>query len=593
MTNKQSRPELHPAVTFIKKHYYLLLIVIPLVVFSASLRNGFVYLDDDILVLDNQAKITHLKDLGNIFHSDAFLNNTSPYYRPMLNVSLMLDAQVAGTSPGFYHFMSLLLHILCCLGLFWLLQLLGLRREKSFAGVLIFAVHPVVASAVFWIPARGDLLAALFGILFLASGIRFSQSRKPAWLILSVFAFSIALFSKESAVVLPFLLGLYLLLTRQVRWQSLLLFCGPVLVTAGWFYLRSISVRNIGAEQMGFASIIKNLPFPFEILSRFFVPFFLPVVPVFSVLFTLAGIVVFLSIPVWFIFSKTRSGNLFLFGTFWFLAFLLPNMFVWLVTSPDSYEYLVHRAYFPLAGLLVMILALVPDRIVNVGDRRVTVVFAILILVLSVASVAQGMKYRDAPSFWNSAIRDNPSRAWYYHFLGRYYFKQQDYVNFEHYTRLAIARKADPRFLYNLGLVSFLGKKEYDTANVYFLRARAMGFNEPEANKNYFDFCVESARNYFEKGEYRKAVDRCMTGVQVNPTNAIATYNLGLYLAYAGETKSAATWWYRTLLLDPQLKETYLSLYYYYLNNTTLSDSVSYYAGEYRKRGGVLETPVK
>jgi protein O-mannosyl-transferase len=335
---------------FFARYYHLLIVIVPLIVFSASVRNGFVYLDDDILILENQAKITHLAETGKFFSSDAFLNNSSPYYRPILNVSLMLDAQIGKTSAGFYHFMNLLLHLLCCMTLFRLLQLLGAGREKAFAGAMVFAVHPIMASAVFWIPARSDLLVALFGMLFFSAGIRYARGKKPLWLAASILCFAIALFSKESAVLLPLLLLAWMLLTRQKQSNIMVLLTGPAAIIAGWFWLRSISVTMIGAEQLGFASIVKNAPFPFEIIARFFLPFILPVAPTFSTFFTAVGILFAIALPLFWLSRKGTGNNLFLIGALWFIAFSLPNMFVWLRTTPDSYEYLVHRAYMPLAG---------------------------------------------------------------------------------------------------------------------------------------------------------------------------------------------------------------------------------------------------
>jgi tetratricopeptide (TPR) repeat protein len=352
-----------------------------------------------------------------------------------------------------------------------------------------------------------------------------------------------------------------------------------------------VSVRLIGAEQLGFGSIIKNFRFPFEVLSRFAFPFMLPVVPTWSVFFSVVGLFIAAGLGVLFYSRRNGATPSFILGCAWFVAFLLPNMYVWLVTTPWSYDYLVHRAYMPLAGIFILLLPLVPGQWLEFANRRYLAVFAALVVLLAGSSFMQGTKYRDAKTFWNSAISDNPERAWYYHFLGRYYFRQQDYTTFEKYTRKAISLKDDPRFLYNLGLVSFLDKKQYDTAFKYFGLARARGLQDKESTRNYFDLCVESARNFFEKGEYRKAVERCMLGVYLDSLHPVACYNLGLYMAYDGEVKSAVHWWHRTIELDPDRREAYLSLYYYHLNNTKLADSAAWYAREFTRRGGVIPPP--
>jgi tetratricopeptide (TPR) repeat protein len=99
---------------------------------------------------------------------------------------------------------------------------------------------------------------------------------------------------------------------------------------------------------------------------------------------------------------------------------------------------------------------------------------------------------------------------------------------------------------------------------------------------------MASASNYFTKGEYNNAIERCQIGINIMPDNAVAAYNMGLYLVYAGETKKASSWWRRSLLLDPELMQAYRSLHLYYLKNNPIHDSVEFYAHEYQKRGGVL-----
>jgi len=573
------------------RYRYLIVFLVPFIFFTFSIRNGFVYFDDDILVLDNQAMLSDLSNIGKIFRSDAFMNNSSPYYRPMLNVSLMVDAQLGKSNPAIYHFMNLLYHGLCCISLLWLLQLVGLSREKAFAGTLVFSVHPLMANAVFWIPARSDLLVALFGILFFALSIKYAKERKPALIISAILCFTAALFSKESAVLLPLLLLLYFLLTKEKLFRNLALIAVPALVIAGWYYLRSVSVRMIGPEQMGVTSIIKNLPFPVEIIARFFFPFNLAITSVFSVFFTWMGILISIAIPVIYLFRRGKKIPLFFFGIIWYVAFSLPNMFVWLNTTPASYEYLVHRAYMPVAGLLMTILLIIPENWVDLSNRRILALFLSITLVLATTSVIQGRKYHDASAFWNSAIKYNPHKAWFYHFLGRYYFKQKDYATFEKYTRKALSLKAEPWFLYDLAMICFVEKKQYDSSFYYFNRARATGFTDPEANKNYILLCLESANNFFGKKEYEKAVERCRLGIELNPANPVAAYNMGLYLIYSGEKKQATSWWRRSLLLNPDLIEAYRSLYFYYLNNTQLTDSINYYAREYEKRGGSITPP--
>jgi Flp pilus assembly protein TadD len=506
----------------------------------------------------------------------------------------MFDAMISGTNPGFYHFMNLLYHCLACITFLWLLRVIGIRPELALAGALVFAVHPLVASAAFWIPARNDLLVTLFGLLFMTNGILWLKEKKLFNFIVAILAFTVALFSKESGVLLPLLLGLYLVLNRSLKPEKeIFMMAGGIgLVIIGWYALRATAITMHGSWQIGGWAILENFPFPLEIIAQFFLPVnFLAVTPVYSSTCTGLGVLTVIILLATFFMRKEKSSWLFVFGFLWYIAFSLPNMFVRLDTAHASYDYLVHRSYFPLTGFIIALLSLIPINWLTHKRRLTLILFGLLLSVLAGSSVILGTRYRNAETFWNSAITYNPNRAWFHHFLGRYYFKNNDFKAFEQHTRKALLLDRSPHFLYNLGMIYFLEKKSYDSAFLLFNEARATGFTDPEANKNYFNLCMESARMFFGNGDYVKAVERCKIATDLEPENSVAAFNMGLFLMYAGEIKGAAAWWRRSAELDPEMKETYRNLYYYYLNNTTMKDSTEYFATEYRRRGGVLELP--
>ncbi len=588
ISKKISLVEQTKTVSFVLKNSYLLIIMLPLFVYFPSIKNGFVYCDDDILIIDNYSKLSNPYNIVKAFQTDAFFNNTSPYYRPLLNVSYIIDAQIANSSPGFYHFMNINYHILCCLSLFWLLCLLGFKKEISLAGTLLLSVHPLMANAVYWIPARNDLLVTLFSLIFLNMSILWIQNRKPILMIAAIFAFAMAIFSKESGIITPIVIILYLVLTKQLSIDKgkIIYFILLLTISIFWFILRSNAITLVSGSQVGPRFILTNYPFPFEIISKLFFPANIAVTPIYTPIYTGLGIILSILILTVFFKVKQKSTWLFFLGTVWYFAFSLPNMLVRLDTSANSYDYLPHRAYLPIIGLLIAIMSLLPPTFSLFNKKKTVVLFSIFLLYISLNSLYLSIKYSNPERFWNSSISNNPDKAWFYYFLGRYYYKQKDYTKFEKHLRKAISLNNHQRFLYDLGMIYFTYKKNYDTAIILFNQARATGFTDPEANSNYTRLFIESSQNYFAKGEYRKAADRCQIAVNLEPLNAIASFNLGLYLMYCNETEKAASLWRRSIILDPKLKESYRNLYFYYLNNTNKKDSVEYYKYEFINKGG-------
>jgi tetratricopeptide (TPR) repeat protein len=567
----------------------VLVVIIPLLLYVAALRLGFVYFDDDILILINFDKISDLSNLGRAFRTDAFFASLSPYYRPLQNVSFMFESLLGGKSPFIYHMGNVLLHLLTCLTLFRLLELLEFSRPKALIASLVYAVHPMIGHAVLWIPARGDIMVALFGLLSFSFLIRYLRDKRLHLLVWHMVCLAGALFSKESGVFFPVLFLFYMILKKEKIFAAgkLPVYASWTVVVASWYFLRYISIDHRSDGQVGLHALVRNLPFVPEVVSRFFFPFDLPVTPVFSPGYTLAGIVILLAV-VLFIFMRKgpKYHPLILFGAAWFIGFCLPNMFVRLTSADDNFEYLFHRTYLLSIGFIILLLAASPEKWFDLQRRPQQVITGAAISLLFLFSFLQQGKYLDANSYWGSAIRYRPDKAWFHYYLGRYWFKQKDNVQYEKYLLEADRLKSYAEFKYQLGMISLADKKDYETAYLYFTEAFSRGYNEPEGRANFIALCLESSAFYFQAGEYDKAVKRCSEAVANDPGNADAIYNLGIYLVNSGEKEKAASMWRRALKLKPELTRAYRSLCLYYRYDAKKADSANWYAREYNRHGG-------
>lgn len=194
-------------------------------VYSPALKHGFIG-DDFSLILNND----FVADPGSfsfLLNSD-FLRQPYPVKlgaRPLTLLSLMLDHAAWGFDPFGYHLTNILLHGLNSALLFLLVLSLGRKRRPGPDGPaevperepdetgsgrlylavlsgLVFALHPLQAEAVNIASFRADLLCAFFCF---SSLLAFSRAAYlPALL-----CFTLGLFSKETAVMLPLAALLY------------------------------------------------------------------------------------------------------------------------------------------------------------------------------------------------------------------------------------------------------------------------------------------------------------------------------------------------------------------------------------------------
>lgn len=137
----------------------------------------------------------------------------SQAYRPLTFLTLAIDGALHGNRPAGFHQTSILLHLGVTAALFLLLFEL-LRGEKAGRSGLVaatvaaavFAVHPVHVESVACAFNRGDLLVSLFLLAAVPLVRRESPARRGLiWLGVAILTF-LALLSKESAAMMPFLL---------------------------------------------------------------------------------------------------------------------------------------------------------------------------------------------------------------------------------------------------------------------------------------------------------------------------------------------------------------------------------------------------
>jgi hypothetical protein len=141
--------------------------------------------------------------------------------RPLPYLTFAIDHALWGKRAFGYHLTNLVIHVVAALALFFLARttLSSPRLRAAFgehADILsamiasLWAAHPLHTQAVTYIYQR---LESMTGMLCLISLAAFAgavaRKWQPRWLAASVIASAAAMFSKETAVVLPLLVGSY------------------------------------------------------------------------------------------------------------------------------------------------------------------------------------------------------------------------------------------------------------------------------------------------------------------------------------------------------------------------------------------------
>lgn len=188
--------------------------------FLPSLRNRFVTLDDNLMLLD--APVIRSLAAENIRH--IFTSYHCWLYHPLVLLSYAVEYHFFGFNPFIFHLTNYLLH-LANTGLVFAV-FLALTRHRFLAGIvaLLFGIHPLHVASVAWVSERKDVLYALFFLFAWWSYLQyrlnvFAGKKALRWYAAASFCFLLSLLSKPAAVILPAVLFLsdMLLMRRPDR----------------------------------------------------------------------------------------------------------------------------------------------------------------------------------------------------------------------------------------------------------------------------------------------------------------------------------------------------------------------------------------
>jgi len=182
--------------------------------FANTLFSGFIG-DEEVFILDNTF-YTSWSNAPSLFSEDYFptgaKNRTieghyfsgSVAYRPVLSLTYFIDYWLWQLKPFGYHLSNVIFHIANTLLVYCLLFKLSRSRGAALTAALFFCVHPIQSEAVSNIGYRADLLSTFFVLSSFLCFLKHDEGQgRPAFYFpVSVLLYFLALFTKESSIVL-------------------------------------------------------------------------------------------------------------------------------------------------------------------------------------------------------------------------------------------------------------------------------------------------------------------------------------------------------------------------------------------------------
>lgn len=172
--------------------------------FWSAFSNDFVMWDDQMYVVENkmiqEPTFANLKRLMGV---ECALN-----YHPLTMFTLWLNAFLSGAKDATpFVVTNVFIHIVNTILVFvFTRQLTKNNVVLSFLIALIWGVHPMHVESVVWVSERKDVLYSLFFFLACIQYVKFIETDKRKYYIITFILFILSCLSKAMAVVLPLVL---------------------------------------------------------------------------------------------------------------------------------------------------------------------------------------------------------------------------------------------------------------------------------------------------------------------------------------------------------------------------------------------------
>jgi hypothetical protein len=413
---------------------FIILLALVVIVSLSSLKNSFFSGDDDFLIVNNPWIHLSLKDIPMLFtkplgyfSSGHIEESKALFYRPMLQVLYAFNSRLWGINPVGFHLTNIAFHLLSA----WFIYKIGLLlfdndKTVSLIAASLFAAHPVNNEVLHRVAMNENI----YGFFVISSIYFFIKGKRTlSWLF-----FVLALFSKESAVMLPFVLCI-LSVQRSGLKKGLTTVAPFALGVAAYFLLRLMIINYslLWGRQLPLPLLPKVLTMSaafFDYVRLLIIPY--PLYPFYPARLypsllqpkALAGILTIIAFS--FLAFRLRKDR----ATFFLLTstviFLLP-VILKVNTFPiyTDMTYIAERFLYVPAMIFSLFISAFLARRANVSARKyITAGLIATVVLFAVITASSGSIWENDATFNNRLLKDAPDSAIADIFRGDTYYRQ-------------------------------------------------------------------------------------------------------------------------------------------------------------------------
>jgi len=262
---------------FTTVYFKFILVILSVLLYFITLNNNFLaddyYIISDLFTREDSNIQLSVSNLVNYL---SFSAGGGFYWRPTTFLVFALNGLIWGINSIGYHLFSVLLLAIGSI----LVNHIALRfLNPLYSGIcsLLFIFYPLHTEAVSLINAVADPLGTVFSLFMILFWMKFRETNRLYFSMISIMSFILALLTKEFALVLPGILVLYEIYINETNFKNMIkrnffLFFLMGLLEVGYFTIRKVvagSTLDIVQTYPPSFTVLKSLlsiPFGFSFL---------------------------------------------------------------------------------------------------------------------------------------------------------------------------------------------------------------------------------------------------------------------------------------------------------------------------------------
>jgi len=601
-----------PSLSLITTWMMLLVIVImTFIAYSPSMKNELTNWDDKAYVEENtMLSEWHVEDFKSMFFGSHkyFMGN----YHPLSIFSLSVDyhlgdnktvkqfaAKLRGDKPTekpraidpfIFHLMNVLFHLLNTILVFWFIYYLLKKFDIAIIGALLFGLSTIHVESVTWVSERKDVLHTFFFLISLIMYLKYIDTSKWKFYILSIIIFFLSIISKGQAVSLSVtLVAIDWLYGRKLLSRKVILEKVPFFVLSIVFGIIAILAQKAGAAiheiteyplymrilfaSYGITQYVGKLTIPYNLAAIYPYPRAIQDIYPYQYLYYILPAIIFPLLAYW----AYKKNKIVTFG----FAFFIINIFLVLQLLPVGSAIMADRySYIPSVGYFIIFAYGFKYLIDKKPNFKIPayILLGVYAIYLSVATFNQTQIWKDSTTLWTHTLEINEDALVGWNNLGSAHDKDNLKERAIYDFTRAIALKPDYTHAYYNRGTSRKDLNLYKDAIMDFNKAIEIDPSFAEAYHNR-GICKEtlgdlkgaladynkglsltqipnmySSRGVCKgkMGNLKDAIDDFNTAIRLKPDNPEAYSNRGLANDHAGNLQQAIADYTTSINLNPR-----------------------------------------